>query len=89
MLEFADLSGSMLEIEDKIVNACNDIGLTATGISLKQFDTDGSAIIIGGTKYTVNKLSSKNYETPYGTVAVDRNLYQTSEGGKTYVPLVG
>ena len=29
----------------------------------------------------------KRYETPYGTVALKRHVYQTSTGGKTYSPL--
>ena len=29
----------------------------------------------------------KNYQTPYGTVRVTRNVYQSHSGGKTYCPL--
>lgn len=82
-----DLTGSMLDMEDKILNACNEVGVVSTEAALKKFDTDGSDIVIGDTKYTVNKISNKDYETPYGRVSVKRHLYQTNKGGKTYIPL--
>jgi hypothetical protein len=82
-----DISGSMFEMENKILNACNEVGLVATEQAIESFDTDGSEIKIGDVKYTVNTLSNKDYETPYGKIPIKRYLYQTSKGGKTYIPL--
>ena len=45
-----DLSGSMLEQEEKILLACNSIGLLSTEKALEKLDADGSPIVIGGNK---------------------------------------
>jgi hypothetical protein len=81
------LSRSMLESEETILNALHEAGYRATGEALKRFDTDGSAILIGGTKWTSKGEEPKYYQTPYGEVEVLRHVYQTSAGGKTYCPL--
>jgi hypothetical protein len=81
------LSRSMLESEETILNALNEAGCIVTGEALKRFDTDGSAILIGGTKWTSKGEEPKYYQTPYGEVEVLRHVYQTSAGGKTFCPL--
>gem|GEM_PF-6711236 len=58
-----------------------------TALTLSRFDTDGSPIMTGDTEWTVRARHPKNYQTPYGEVNVERNVYQTSRGGKIYVPL--
>ncbi len=45
-----DLSGSMLEAEEKIQAACNAVGSVSTEKALEQFDTDGSPVLIGEKK---------------------------------------
>ena len=50
-----DISGSMLEAEEKIQSVCNKVGSVSTGKALEQFDTDGTPIIIGE-----KKIHSKN-----------------------------
>ena len=69
------------------MSALNEAGCMATGETLKRFDTDGSAILIGGTKWTSKGEEPKYYQTPYGEVEVLRHVYQTSVGGKTFCPL--
>jgi hypothetical protein len=81
------LTGSMLEAEEAIQDGLNEVGLLATEEKLKQFDTDGSPIQLGSVRMTSKGQFSQEYETPYGTVAVPRHVYQTSEGGKTFCPL--
>jgi hypothetical protein len=81
------LSRSMLESEETILNTLNEAGCIVTGEALKRFDTDGSALLIGGTKWTSKGEEPKYYQTPYGEVEVLRHVYQTSAGGKTYCPL--
>ena len=75
------LSRSMLESEEAILNALNEAGCIVTGEALKRFDTDGSAILIGGMKWTSKGEEPKYYQTPYGEVEVLRHVYQTSAGG--------
>ena len=82
-----DISGSMLQAEGKILDACNEVGCLATGEALQKFDTDGSPIVMGDVKWTVKRCDNKTYQTPYGEVDLKRHMYQTSRGGKTYCPL--
>ena len=81
------LEGNLMEMENSILDAVNDIGNQATGMALKRFDTDGSAIIKDGVKWTSRAKDPKNYQTPYGVVEVKRHVYQTSKGGRIYCPL--
>lgn len=45
-----DISGSMLEAEDKIMAACNALGSLSTKKTLDRFDTDGTPIKMGEKK---------------------------------------
>ena len=81
------LGGSMLDSEERIQEAVNEAGRVATEQALKRFDTDGSAIVLGGVKWTSKGQEPKAYQTPYGEVEVARHVYQTAAGGKTYCPL--
>ena len=82
-----DVSGSMLEAEEKILQAVNGMGDVATAEALKRFDTAGDAIVIGGTTWYSKGKLSKNYNTPYGVIAVSRHVYQLAAGGKTFCPM--
>jgi hypothetical protein len=81
------LKGSMLEMEQAIQSAVNEVGNLATKEAIERFDTNGTPIQIGSVRMTSRGLVRKRYETPYGSVDVSRHLYQTSSGGKTYCPL--
>ena len=81
------LKPSMLESEQSILESINQVGVLATEEALKQFDTDGEPIVVGGVKFTSRCLTEKKYQTPYGVAQVNRHVYQTSKGGKVYIPL--
>ena len=81
------LVGSLMEMENKILDGCNEIGSLATAEALQKFDTDGSPIKLGEVKMTVREKDNKTYQTPYGGVKIQRNVYQTSTGGKIHCPL--
>ena len=81
------LSGPMLEAEEAIQDALNEVGMLAEEENLARFDTDGSPIQVGPVRLTSKGRSPEVYETPYGQVRVERHVYQTSGGGKTYCPL--
>lgn len=53
------LSGSMLEQEEQIRQAVNQVGRSATGLALKSFDTKGDAIVLDGVKHTSKKPQKK------------------------------
>jgi hypothetical protein len=81
------LTGSMLDMEAAIQEATHAVGCCVTAEALKRFDTDGSPIRIGALKLTARGRDPKPYQTPYGEVAVERYVYQTSRGGRIYCPL--
>lgn len=81
------LTGHMLTDEQALQDAVNEAGCIAMAPMIKQFDTNGEPIRINGIKHTVKQISPENYETPYGPVKVERHTYQTSKGGRSYVPL--
>jgi len=82
-----DLKGSIMDMENSIQDASNEIGALATQKALETFDTDGSPIKMGSENWTTKGLHPRNYQTPYGEISVNRNIYQNSKGGKTYCPL--
>lgn len=45
-----DLSGSMLEAEEKIQAICNAVGSISTEKVLEHFDTDGTTLRVGEKK---------------------------------------
>jgi len=81
------LKKSMLESEQEILDCVNQVGALATESALEQFDADGTPIVVGSVKFTARCVNGKTYQTPYGAVRIERHVYQTSKGGKVYVPL--
>jgi len=55
---------SMLDTEAAIQTAINEAGNITTSKLLKQFDSDGSPIVIGSTKLTSMGLVPKRYQSP-------------------------
>lgn len=78
---------SMLESELNLQEASNMANAIASGECLKQHDSDGSPIYLGGEKLTSKGLEPKDYQTPYGPVSVERHTYQRSSGGTTFCPM--
>ena len=67
-------SSSMLKSEDNILEALNGAGRLAAGVALEQFDTDGSAIVLGQTKLTSKGKYNKTYETQWGKIDVSLTI---------------
>ena len=78
---------SMLASEDIIQQKLNEAGVLATGKVLERFDTDGSPIMIGETKWTSKGKIEKPYQTAYGEVIIERHVYQSPKGGRIFCPL--
>ena len=78
---------SMLDFEQTIQERLNQAGVLATQEALQQFDTDGSPLQLGQTRYTSKGQEPKGYQTPYGEAVVARHVSQTSQGGATFCPL--
>jgi hypothetical protein len=81
------LDGTLLEMERAIQEATNEVGCCATHEALSRFDADGSPIRLGEIKLTARERNPKEYQTPYGSVQVERYIYQGSRGGRVYCPL--
>lgn len=81
------LEGSMIEMENAVLDAVNEVGCIATGEALKHFDTNGLPLIKDGVKWTSRNKDAKKYQTPYGVVRIKRHVYQTAQGGKISCPL--
>lgn len=81
------LSGSLLEMENVILDGCNELGCVATAEALKKFDTDGSPLKWGEAKLTARSKDNKTYQTPYGSVQLGRHAHQSPKGGKICCPL--
>jgi hypothetical protein len=82
-----DLSGSMPEAEESILQAVNRVGNVATGEALKRFGADGDPIMVGGAKWYSKGKVQKICHTPHGVVSAERHVYQPVEGGKTFCPM--
>lgn len=79
---------SMLDGEELLQQSLNEAGVVACAEILQQFDTDGTIIEIGGVKfYPHGEREAKEFQSPYGPVVVERYVYQSSSGGRRFVPL--
>ncbi len=81
------ISQSMIKTEESIRVALNNCGNEITKEVLSNFDTDGSSIKVNGKRYSSKGKISKKYQTPYGEININRHVYQSSDGGKTFCPL--
>lgn len=81
------LNGSMLDCEASITKALNEGGCIAAEAALETFDTDGSPITMGDTKWTTKGQADKTYQTCWGEAHIKRHIYQTSQGGRIFCPL--
>ncbi len=59
-----NISGSLLEAEEAIQQACNEIGQLATQEAITDFDTDGSPLMTGPVKWTSKGQTRQTYQTP-------------------------
>jgi hypothetical protein len=80
-------TGTMLEQEEQIAVAVSQVGLLATELSLKSFDTDGKPIVIDNVKYTSKGEEKKKFQSPWGELNLTRHVYQSSSGGQTISPM--
>ena len=82
-----ELTGNMLEMENIILDAVNEVGCIGTKEALKRFDTNGMPLIREGINWTSRNKDAKKYQTPFGVVQIERHVYQTAKGGRIFCPL--
>lgn len=80
-------NGNMLQVEESVLDLTNSIGRDALKSCLPSFDTDGRPFTVGPTKFYSRGKFNQTYQTSFGPVAIQRHVYQSSMGGKTYVPM--
>jgi hypothetical protein len=80
---------SMLEQEERLMEAVNAVGCAGAKHLLGGFDAGGQPLVHDGRNWTSKGKVAKIYETPWGEVMLERHLYQTSSGGVTFCPLEG
>jgi hypothetical protein len=78
---------NFLEQELKIQEFLNEAGAGLTGVHLQRFDTNGKTIEVGNETFYLKGCFPEEYKTAFGPVTVRRNVYQNSDGGKTFVPM--
>lgn len=79
--------GNFLEQEEQIAEAVAEVGRIASELTMKEYDTDGSPILVNNVKYTSRGLQKKIFQTPWGEISLDRHTYQSAVGGKLVAPM--
>lgn len=81
------LPGQCHQIEADLQAKLNEVAVSGMEVVLSRFDTHGEPITLGGRVYTSKGRSPATYQCYGGAAQVERHVYQTSEGGKTFCPL--
>jgi hypothetical protein len=82
----APAKGELLAWEETLAKVFSEGERKAIGAGLAHFDTKGQPLMMQGEKWTVQGRYKKVVETPAGPINVERYVYQTSAGGKTFCP---
>jgi hypothetical protein len=78
---------NMLMAEEHLQECLNQMGCLSTIELLNNYDTDGSPINVENRPLTSKGKQEKEYQSPYGGIKIQRHVYQSSQGGTTYIPL--
>jgi hypothetical protein len=79
--------GDMMEIEEAVMDLMNTVGREVLTPSLASFDVVSSLVMLGGIKFYNRGLSPEVYQSIFGPIPVERHVYQSSLGDRTFVPL--
>lgn len=81
-------SNNMLSLEDSLQRELNEAGLLGTKELLERFEpTNKAPFIFNQQRWSHKGKVIKHYETLYGSVPVERSVYQGTRGGTTLAPL--
>jgi hypothetical protein len=83
----AEQRGAPLDVEQALQRGLNQLGQAVMKEVLDRFDTQGEPICVAGQDFTTKGRSPATYNTLFGPVAMQRHVYQNSDGGRTYCPL--
>ena len=79
--------GESLAQEAALQQQFNGFAAETMGVFLKSFDTHGEPITVGKVIYTSKGTSPQEYQCYGGTIPLERHVYQSQYGGRTYCPL--
>ena len=79
--------GQALEMEARLQAEFNKVACQAVAQLLSTYDTCGEPITRGGIDYTTKGRSPATYQCAGGAITLERHVYQSSSGGRTYCPL--
>lgn len=79
--------GQSLEMEAQLQAEFNKVACQAMAQLLSTYDTCGEPIKRGGIDYTTKGRSPATYQCASGPITLERHVYQSSQGGRTYCPL--
>jgi hypothetical protein len=65
----------------------SQIGLDAIKQFLESYEVTDNEIIVNGETHRFKYVSTRNFLTPFGTIDVDRKVFQHDRGGKAVIPL--
>ena len=84
-------SNNMLSLEDSLQRELNEAGLLGTKELLELLErfepTNKAPFIFNQQRWSHKGKVIKHYETLYGSVPVERSVYQGTRGGTTLAPL--
>jgi len=81
-------SENMLSLEEGLQQALNEAGKLGTQELLKRFESPNKEpIVVNRQKWNYKGHVLKHYETLYGSVPMERAVYQGVRGGSTLAPL--
>jgi hypothetical protein len=83
-----NMEGNLHQIEEQVGQVLNQVATPIMEDAISRLDVNEKTIQVGGvTYYNCGGTYPQTYHTMYGPVDVERNMYQTSSGGKRYCPL--
>lgn len=78
---------SPLELETQLQCSLNTVGALCMTECLAGYDTQGEEIMVGNVRLSSKGKSPQTYLTLFGPVSLERHVYQSSDGGRTFCPL--
>jgi hypothetical protein len=79
--------GGALELEQDLQRQLNKVGAECLAEALACYDTEGEPIELGNLTLTSKGRSPQSYLSLFGPLSLERHIYQSSAGGRTYCPL--
>jgi len=75
------------QVSQGLKQALSTAGVAGFRTFLQGYEEAAPTLEIDGGLYRLKMASRKRFLTPFGPMALERNLYQSDSGGASYVPL--